>query len=43
MVFELLNSVISFSRLASNQYLNFGYKFLQHRLNKFQRGGWIVS
>ena len=43
MVFELLNSVISFPRLTSNQYLNFGYKFLQNRLIKFQRGGCIVS
>ena len=34
MVFELLNSVISISRLTSNQYLNFGYKFLQNRLVK---------
>ena len=34
MVFELLNSVISISRLTSNQYQKSGYKFLQNRLVK---------
>ena len=31
---KVLNCSISFSRLVSNQYLNFGYKFLQNRLVK---------
>ena len=31
---EVLNCSISISRLVSNQYLNFGYKFLQNRLVK---------
>ena len=40
---EVHNSSISISRLYSNQYQKSGYKFLQNRLIKFQRGGWIVS
>ena len=40
---EVLNSSISISRLTSNQYQKSGYKFLQSRLIKYQRGGWIVS
>ena len=40
---EVLNSSISISRLYSNQYQKSGYKFLQNRLIKFQRGSWIVS
>ena len=40
---EVLNSSISISRLYSNQYQKSGYKFLQSRLIKFQRGSWIVS
>ena len=40
---EVHNSSISISRLTSNQYQKSGYKFLQNRLIKFQRGGWIVS
>ena len=40
---EVHNSSISISRLYSNQYQKSGYKFLQNRLIKFRRGGWIVS
>ncbi len=40
---EVHNSSISISRLYSNQYQKSGYKFLQSRLIKFQRGSWIVS
>ena len=40
---EVLNCSISISRLYSNQYQKSGYKFLQNRLIKFQRGSWIVS
>ena len=40
---EVHNSSISISRLYSNQYQKSGYKFLQNRLIKFQRSGWIVS
>ena len=32
---EVLNCSISISSLTSNQFLNFGYKFLQNRLIKF--------
>ena len=39
---EVHNSSISISRLYSNQYQKSGYKFLQSRLIKFQRGSWIV-
>lgn len=40
---EVLNCSISIPRLTSNQYQKSGYKFLQSRLIKFQRGSWIVS
>lgn len=40
---EVHNSSISISRLYSNQYQKSGYKFLQNKLIKFQRGGFGLS